>query len=88
MKECFQTETQTVFEHGHSVWKYTQTILNEDWELLILPQWFKDNFSLIKNLIHDIETIQEYNIYHDCGKPFCITVDEFNKQHFPNHAEV
>jgi len=25
---------------------------------------------------------------HDCGKPYCRTVDENGRQHFPNHAEV
>lgn len=28
-----------------------------------------------------------YQIYHDCGKPLCRTVDE-QGQHFPNHSEV
>ena len=27
-------------------------------------------------------------MYHDLGKPFCRTVDENGKQHFPNHAQV
>lgn len=27
-------------------------------------------------------------IYHDCGKPFCLQVDEEGKRHFPNHAEI
>lgn len=25
---------------------------------------------------------------HDCGKPYCRTVDADGKQHFPNHAEI
>ena len=25
---------------------------------------------------------------HDCGKPFCITINEDGRRHFPNHAEV
>jgi len=29
----------------------------------------------------------EYTLYHDCGKPYCLTYDENGKRHFPNHAE-
>lgn len=31
---------------------------------------------------------EDYILYHDCGKPFCHTVDADGKSHFPNHAEV
>jgi len=36
----------------------------------------------------DDRIIELYQIYHDCGKPLCRTVDDEGKQHFPNHAEV
>lgn len=29
-----------------------------------------------------------YQVFHDCGKPLCRTVDEHGRQHFPGHAEV
>jgi hypothetical protein len=25
---------------------------------------------------------------HDCGKPFCLTIDEEGRKHFPNHAQI
>ena len=25
---------------------------------------------------------------HDCGKPYCITIDEAGRRHFPDHANV
>lgn len=28
-----------------------------------------------------------YHVYHDAGKPFCRTIDENGKQHFPNHSQ-
>jgi hypothetical protein len=31
--------------------------------------------------------MKEYHIFHDCGKPFCIEIDENNKPHFPNHTQ-
>lgn len=42
---------------------------------------------LWSNAIHPKQMIQ-YMIYHDCGKPLCITIDDQGKRHFPNHAEV
>jgi len=32
--------------------------------------------------------MEEYLIFHDIGKPFCKTLDDLGKQHFPNHANV
>lgn len=37
---------------------------------------------------YDREIMREYQIYHDCGKPYCRTVDDEGRQHFVNHAEV
>jgi hypothetical protein len=88
METCKQTKNQNVYEHGLSVWKYTEKILNKEWDGLNLPDWFKCNFSIITDNICDIETIKTYNVYHDCGKPFCIEIDDEGKQHFPNHANV
>ena len=88
MKECFQTENQTVYDHGLSVWKYTQRILNNDWDDMLFPDWFKENFELIKQNLYNEDIIKEYNIFHDCGKPYCLEVDSEGKQHFPNHAQV
>ncbi len=30
----------------------------------------------------------EYQLFHDCGKPFCLQIDETGRRHYPNHAEV
>jgi hypothetical protein len=32
--------------------------------------------------------MREYHVYHDCGKPYCLTIDDDGKQHFPNHAYI
>lgn len=32
--------------------------------------------------------IYQYHIYHDCGKPYCLEIDEDNRRHFPDHANV
>lgn len=32
--------------------------------------------------------IELYQIYHDCGKPYCLQIDEEGRRHFPNHATI
>lgn len=38
--------------------------------------------------IEDMKSFNTYLIYHDCGKPDCLQVDEDGKQHFPDHARI
>ena len=83
-----QTETQNVLEHGLSVNKYFNDLLGENKLEWKLPQWFTDNKNFILNNLHEPSIIQEYQIFHDLGKPYCLTVDSDGKKHFPNHAQV
>jgi hypothetical protein len=95
MKACEQTKGMSVLEHGDMVRDYyhdlyfhlyeEDTALRFEWKL---PNWLLENKQYILNeLCHDY-VIQEYLIMHDCGKPYCRTVDEDGKVHFPDHAEV
>tara|TARA_Y100000766_G_C18836707_1_gene570818 strand:- start:175 stop:726 length:552 start_codon:yes stop_codon:yes gene_type:complete len=92
MKSCEQTKNLNVLEHGFSVARYFSDLYNHiknkkelknDWKL---PDWIYDSF-LWENIL-DKKTIIKYQIYHDCGKPYCINYDDEGKKHFPNHAEV
>ena len=92
MNACEQTPGMTVLQHGASVWEYFEdlhshlcngTPLKFEWRL---PEWAY-NPVLIEQLL-PIKIIREYLVYHDCGKPFCRTVDEDGRQHFPDHARV
>lgn len=96
MLTCEQTKGQSVYEHGMSVKAHTFKILDylrnrggnnplEGWRV---PKWLEDYKELILNNIHDDEIITLYTLYHDCGKPYCRTVDDDGKVHFPDHAEV
>jgi hypothetical protein len=83
-----QTDTQNVLEHGISVNKYFNDLTNDvklDWKL---PTWFQTNKEFILKNLHSKEDIKEYQIMHDCGKPYCITIDEEGRRHFPDHANV
>jgi len=92
MLTCYQFQDMNILEHGQSVaaWfadLYEHLIngspLAREWRM---PDWIYDP-KLKQNLL-DFDVLETYQIYHDCGKPLCRTVDEDGRQHFPNHAEV
>lgn len=92
MLTCFQFEDMNVLEHGLSIHEwfcdlYDHLIhgkpLTKEWRL---PGWIYD--PAIPGLLLDFDILKTYQIYHDCGKPLCRTVDENGKQHFPNHAQI
>jgi hypothetical protein len=94
MKNCEQTKGQSVLDHGISVRNYLFDLINHlrtgdplkyKW---ILPDWIYINKDLILSSLPDDNTLELYTTYHDCGKPFCLTIDNDGKRHFPNHAEV
>lgn len=92
MSSCEQMENLSVLEHGRSVAHYYIDIRNHvlydeplkyDWKL---PDWIFDKSFWNTDLSQ--RDILTYQIYHDCGKPYCITYDEDGRKHFPNHSEV
>jgi hypothetical protein len=88
MSTCYQTAGQNMLDHGNAVWRYTQKIINSDTSDMRIPTWYSEHKESILSNLHDIETIRLYNIYHDCGKHICRTIDETGKVHYPNHAEA
>ncbi len=94
MTETFQCEDQNIYEHGLSV----STIILNIWLMLkfgtpnnlnlILPDWFIKYRHFIVSDIPNLETILEYTVFHDCGKPLAREVDAKGKQHFPNHSAI
>jgi hypothetical protein len=96
MRSCYQFQDMNILEHGESVALYFRDLhghlfqnkaIEQEWRL---PDWLTspDFLSLIKGKLLDFDLLQTYQIYHDCGKPLCRTVDEEGRQHFPYHAEV
>lgn len=53
-----------------------------------IPEWLVENHDEIVGNLHELNIIEDYNILHDCGKPYCLEVDSEGRRHFPNHAEV
>ena len=92
MRACYQTENQSVAEHGLSVAKhYCDLIMHIDGGKPIVGEWKLPDWcfsNIIKQRLIPFPITTQYLIYHDCGKPYCRTVDESGRVHFPNHASV
>lgn len=93
MQNCFQTNNQSVYQHGISVKDFTIKLIgilegNNSSDNFKLPDWFMQYRVEILQRLFPKDIIEEYAIYHDCSKPYCIEYDEFGKKHFPNHSEL
>lgn len=93
MQRCPQTDTQSVYQHGVSVRDHLFELIHfletgkisEEWKL---PDWIKNYQFQIKNSVMSKDIVEEYAIFHDCGKPYCLSIDENGRRHFPNHAQT
>jgi hypothetical protein len=90
MQACAQTEGQSVYEHGISVRDHVMQLveylrtgqISETW---ILPKWVSVYREPLLKSIAPQGTLEEYTVFHDCGKPYC---EPDGRRRFPNHAEV
>lgn len=93
MRLCPQTNSQSVYQHGESVRDhifqlidFLQTgTIDDGWKL---PEWMSEYRAQIQQRLLPKNIIEQYTLFHDCGKPYCLTIDENGKRHFPDHAEV
>lgn len=85
MESCYQFENINMVDHGKMV---SNEYIN------ILKGWHKNDIPpRLTELIGSATLpprglMTRYQILHDCGKPLCRLVDDANKVHYPNHAEV
>jgi hypothetical protein len=92
MQKCCQTETQSVYQHGLSVRDHLFELItalrnNKKLDGWRLPDWIWSYRKQILNALLPDSILEEYTIFHDCGKPYCLSFDEQGRKHFPNHAE-
>lgn len=92
MSNCEQFRGMSVLDHGRNVIEWFndlypnaihQTPFRKIWRT---PSWVYDK-KLTSKLL-PLNILNTYQLYNDIGKPYCRTVDEQGRQHFPNHAEV
>lgn len=92
MEACPQTPTQSVLDHGRAVVAHFRQLRRhlESGETLAdwwrIPAW-ASNPELLSLLVSD-GVLDEYQEFHDCGKPFCRIVDADGRQRFPDHAAM
>lgn len=70
---------------GLNICQGTQ-LLSEITEAFEYDHCDSDDFSRARKL--SSKAFNTYLIYHDCGKPDSLVVDDEGKQHFPDHANV
>lgn len=91
MQACEQTRGLSVLDHGEMVWQHFLMLLDalasgcsfDGWRI---PDWASD--PVLRDRLFDLDVIREYQVFHDCGKPYCVTVDEEGRRHFPDHAAI
>lgn len=91
MKSCEQTSGQSVYAHGLDVWNHYKWILDslrDERHEEHIPEWMYEYRDVLLENQLPIDIVKEYLIMHDCGKPFCLEIDEEGRKHFPNHSQV
>ena len=90
MKNCYQFKDINIHEHGLMVnTEYLKILLQlEKGEVpLGMPEQILTVYKNNWRTLIDYEIMKCYQIWHDCGKPYCKIIDEEGKQHFPNHTQ-
>lgn len=91
MQECRQTPTQTVLEHGNSVWDHFEQLLDHLNTGTALPDWWRvPQWAYTPDLLDRVlplDIVEEYIRMHDCSKPIVLQIDEDGRRHFPRHAK-
>lgn len=95
MEVCELSPGHSVLQHGEAVWYHLfQLILTlqenkleklKGWQI---PHWLIAHREQILARLLPLHILWEYTTYHDCGKPYCLTIDQQGKRHFPNHTQM
>ncbi len=98
MRGCIQSRSAagelTVLGHGDAVLAQYRALvasagqgdLPAGWRM---PSWWTPDVGrALLAAQPDASLMERYLRYHDCGKPYCLTVDEQGRSHFPDHASV
>ena len=80
--ECTeQTRGLSVLGHGHMVHESYLQLVSE-LEQGVGPSVLQNLWESLRERLVSPADIEEYQVYHDCGKPVCAA-----DGHFPDHAE-
>jgi hypothetical protein len=93
MKACEQAPGYSVYQHGLDVANRYRALYEHVCGERTAYRWEFDDeacqalMALRKHALSPRDA-RLYHVYHDCGKPDVLTIDELGKRHFPNHAEA
>jgi hypothetical protein len=93
MKGTEQAKNWTIYEHGLSVAnRYRDLYERLEHDQHHTYSWAysketKAHLKKIRPLALPPKEVRTYHIYHDCGKPSCLVIDDQGRRHFPGHAE-
>lgn len=90
MKAGHQTAGISYWEHGELVAARFRDLMNPNPNMTWRQTpWFTENADWIRAKFKpDFELISTYQLWHDLGKPYCRTIDEHGKVHYPDHASI
>lgn len=87
MKTCEQTQGLSILEHGEAVSRTFKAIFEAgDSSLYCIPDCIKEHQEFLLSLCPPASALELYHVFHDCGKPLCLTIDAEGRRHFPGHA--
>ena len=91
MKNCYQFKNQNMIEHGLLVRKHHKQIikdLHHSTNQYELPDELRAHSKQFLKHQYNNHILSYYQLYHDCGKPFCLEIDDDGKRRYPKHEEV
>jgi hypothetical protein len=89
MQAGYQTTGLSFWDHGVMVKGYFEDLMGQRTLTWRLPQWYLTHEDKIKDALRPrMDQLTTYQLWHDLGKPYCRTVDEQGKVHYPDHADV
>lgn len=94
MMKFEQRPNQTILQHGESVRDHLFDLISflkdphhKPKYIWRIPGWALQNSRKLVEKLPDAFTLEKHTTLHDCGKMYCIQVDEEGKVHYPNHSE-
>lgn len=93
MKACEQAPGYSIYQHGLDVANRYRALYEHVCGEPTAYRWEIDAetcqaLTALRKRALTPKEARLYHVYHDCGKPFTLTVDADGKRHFPGHAEA
>ncbi len=91
MRACEQAPGLDMWAHGEWVHTHYQRLydaLLQGQAPKELQAWFTRALGGDHGCLLSPQEARAYHIYHDCGKPLALKVDEDGRRHFPQHADI